>query len=108
MIHIDIKKLGRFGRPGHRITGSRKSKSLHRGVDWEYVHVAVDDTSRVAFNQIHPDEKAPSAVEHLKACVAYYTRLGITVRRVMTDNVLHSEHLAGFGRKASSRSFQIR
>ena len=108
MIHIDIKKLGRFGRPGHRITGSRKSKSLHRGVGWEYVHVAVDDTSRVAFNQIHPDEKAPSAVEHLKACVAYYTRLGITVRRVMTDNVLHSEHLAGFGRKASSRSFQIR
>lgn len=86
MIHIDIKKLGRFGRPGHRITGSRKSKSLHRGVGWEYVHVAVDDTSRVAFNQIHPDEKATSAVEHLKACVAYYIRLGITVRRVMTDN----------------------
>lgn len=86
MIHIDIKKLGRFGRPGHRITRSRKSKSLHRGVCWEYVHVALDDTSRIAFNQIHPDEKATSAVEHLKASVAYYTHLGITVRRVMTDN----------------------
>lgn len=86
MIHIDIKKLGRFGRPGHRITGSRKSKSLHRGVGWEYVHVAVDDASRLSFNQIHPDEKAPSAVDHLKACVAYYNRLGVTVRRVMTDN----------------------
>ena len=86
MIHIDIKKLGRFGRPGHRVTGSRKGKALHRGIGWEYVHVAVDDTSRVAFNQIHPDEKASSAVEHLKACIAYYNRLGVTVRRVLTDN----------------------
>ena len=86
MIHIDIKKLGRFGRPGHRITGSRKSKSIHRGIGWEYVHVAVDDASRVSFNQIHPDEKAPSAVDHLKACVDYYSRLGVAVRRVMTDN----------------------
>lgn len=54
MIHINIKKLGRCGRPAHRIIGSRKSKAIPRGIGWEYVHVAVDDASRVAFNQIHP------------------------------------------------------
>ncbi len=86
MIHIDIKKLGRFERVGHRITGDRTGQSKSRGVGWEFVHVCVDDASRIAFTQIKPDEKAVSAVDFLKAALAYYKRLGVTVARVMTDN----------------------
>jgi transposase InsO family protein len=84
MIHIDIKKLGRFDRVGHRITGDRQSSS--RGVGWEFVHVCIDDASRVAFSQILPDEKKESAVAFLNAALAYYASLGVTVSRVMTDN----------------------
>src|SRR6476660_1564053 len=84
LIHIDIKKLGRFNRVGHRITGDRQSRSRDTG--WEFVHVCVDDASRVAFSQILPDEKKQSAGAFLKAAVAYYQSLGVTVTRVMTDN----------------------
>ncbi|MDJ0608274.1 MAG: IS481 family transposase [Kiloniellales bacterium] len=86
ILHIDIKKLGRFSRTGHRITGDRTGQSNTRGVGWEYVHVCVDDASRVAFTQILPDERKLSAIAFLKAAVAYYTSLGVTVQRVMTDN----------------------
>jgi transposase InsO family protein len=86
MIHIDIKKLGRFERIGHRITGDRTGQSLSRGVGWEFVHVAIDDASRIAFSQILPDEKKESAVAFLSAAIAYYASLGIAVTRVMTDN----------------------
>jgi transposase InsO family protein len=86
MIHIDIKKLGRFDKVGHRITGDRTGQSNSRGVGWEFVHVCIDDHSRVAFSQILPDEKASSAVPFLEAAVAYYKSLGVTVTRVMTDN----------------------
>jgi transposase InsO family protein len=86
IIHIDIKKLGRFERVGHRITGDRTGQSNSRGIGWEFVHVCIDDHSRVAFSQIKPDETADSAVPFLKAAVAYYKGLGVTVTRVMTDN----------------------
>lgn len=91
IIHIDIKKLGRFERAGHRITGDRTRQSNPRGrknggYGWEYVHVAIDDHSRLSFSQIHPNEKATSAVAHLKAAVAWYKKLGVKIERVMTDN----------------------
>ena len=86
MIHIDIKKLGKFDQVGHRITGDRKGQSNSRGVGWEFVHVCIDDASRVAFSQIKPDERKRSAVAFLKAAVAYYASLGVIVERVMTDN----------------------
>jgi transposase InsO family protein len=86
MIHIDIKKLGRFDRVGHRITGDRTGQSNSRGIGWEFVHVCIDDASRIAFSQIMPDEKKQSAIAFLKAAVAYYNSLGIAVARVMTDN----------------------
>jgi transposase InsO family protein len=91
MIHIDIKKLGRFDRVGHRITGDRTGQSNDRtsrkgGAGWEFVHVCIDDASRIAFSQILPDEKKESAVAFLKAAIAYYASLGVTVTRVMTDN----------------------
>ena len=86
MIHLDIKKLGRFDRVGHRITGDRTGQSNSRGIGWEFVHVCIDDASRIAFCQIMPDEKKESAVAFLKAALAYYKSLGVTVARVMTDN----------------------
>jgi transposase InsO family protein len=86
LIHIDIKKLGRFEQVGHRITGDRTAQSSGRGVGWEYVHVCIDDASRVAFSEIRKDERKASAIAFLKAAVAYYTQLGVRVQRVMTDN----------------------
>jgi len=86
MIHIDIKKLGRFERVGHRITGDRTGQANSRGVGWEFVHVFIDDASRIAFSQILPDERKESAVAFLATAVAYYASLGVTVTRVMTDN----------------------
>src|SRR5262245_2625356 len=85
MIHIDIKKLGRFNKIGHRIVG-RSGPARTRGAGWEYVHVAVDDHSRVAFAEVMPSERKRSAIAFLKEAVAYYETLGVKVERVMTDN----------------------
>jgi transposase InsO family protein len=90
LIHIDIKKLGKFNRIGHRITGDRHGSSNLRsrgqGPGWEFVHVCIDDASRIAFSQVMKDEKKRSAIAFLKAALAYYASLGIAVERVMTDN----------------------
>ena len=86
LIHIDIKKLGRFDKVGHRITGLRAQQVRTRRAGWEYVHVCIDDASRVAFAQIMPNERKESAVAFLQAAIAYYASLGVTVQRVMTDN----------------------
>lgn len=85
MIHIDIKKLGRFERIGHRITGDRRQGET-RGAGFEFVHVAIDDASRLAFSQILPDERKESAIAFLAAAVAYYASLGVKLAQVMTDN----------------------
>ena len=86
LIHIDIKKLGRFGTPGHRVRGQRSEQWRNRRAGWEFVHVAIDDASRVAFSQIRNTERRHCAIAFLKAAVAYYASLGIIVERVMTDN----------------------
>jgi transposase InsO family protein len=85
LIHIDIKKLNRFDEPGHRVTGDRGAgRSV--GAGWEFVHVCIDDASRIAFSRILPDERKESAVAFLIAAVAYYNSLGVSIHRVMTDN----------------------
>lgn len=84
LLHLDIKKLGRFERPGHRVTGNRQQKN--RGAGWEYVHIAIDDHSRVAFGTIQPDETGRSACRALLQTVRYYAGLGIRFQRVLTDN----------------------
>jgi transposase InsO family protein len=90
IIHIDIKKLGRFNAVGHRITGDRAGQSNQRSngtaPGWEYVHVAIDGHSRLAFSQIHPDEKQSSAVAFLRAAIQHHRQLGVKVDRIMTDN----------------------
>ncbi|WP_413599693.1 IS481 family transposase [Bordetella pertussis] len=84
LLHIDIKKLGRIQRPGHRVTGNRRDTV--EGAGWDFVFVAIDDHARVAFTDIPPDERFPSAVQFLKDAVAYYQRLGVTIQRLLTDN----------------------
>lgn len=84
LLHIDTKKLGRIERPSHRVTGNRKDSV--DGAGWEYLFVAVDDHARVAFTAMHPDERKESAVQFLRDAVAYYNRLGVTIKRVLTDN----------------------
>lgn len=86
IIHIDIKKLGKFDRVGHRITGDRKGQSNARGIGWEFVHVAIDDASRIAFSRVMKSERKGCAIAFLKAALAYYESLGVKVERVMTDN----------------------
>lgn len=85
MLHLDIKKLGRFTRPGHRVTGDRRN-TKRRGPGWEYVHVAIDDHSRLAFGSIHPDETGKSACQALLKAVRYYAELGIRFSQLLTDN----------------------
>ena len=84
LLHIDIKKLGRIERPGHRVTGTREGRV--QGAGWEFLYVAVDDHSRVAFTQMYPNERKESAVSFLEAAAAYYATLGTPVQRLITDN----------------------
>lgn len=84
LIHIDTKKLGRIQVIGHRITGNRRQRS--RGAGWEFVHVAVDDASRLAYAEVLANERSPTAVAFLRRLVAWYKSHGINVTGVMTDN----------------------
>ena len=93
LIHVDVKKLGRVRGVGHRISGSRASQAKTRRVGklrevkgWEFVHIAVDDYSRLAYAEVLEDEKATSAAGFLRRAVAFYRRHGITVEGVLTDN----------------------
>ena len=98
LIHIDVKKLGRIpaGRAGHRVHGQRRLQRntaktnatgrRERQVGWEFVHVCVDDATRLAYVEVLADEKATTAVGFLARAVAFYRRHGITAQRVMTDN----------------------
>jgi transposase InsO family protein len=84
LLHLDIKKLGRIRTPGHRITGDRRSRKKNTG--WEYLHIAIDDHTRLSVGELYPDERGPSATSFLRHAVAYYRRFGVTIREVMTDN----------------------
>lgn len=84
LLHLDIKKLARFRQPGHRVTGNRQINS--DGIGWEYVHLAIDDHSRVAFGSIEPNERGISACRALIQALRYYRKLGMRFERVLTDN----------------------
>jgi transposase InsO family protein len=92
LVHIDVKKLGRIAGIGHRISGERASQSgryqrrLQGRLGWEYVHVAVDDYSRLAYAEVLADERAGTAAGFLQRAIAFYRRHGISVERVLTDN----------------------
>lgn len=84
LLHLDVKKLGRIHGLGHRITGDRTSRN--RGIGWDFVHVAIDDASRLAMAGVAADEHPQTAVTVLRATVEHYRKLGIHIERVMTDN----------------------
>jgi len=84
LLHIDTKKLGRIVRPSHRVTGNRRDSV--EGAGWEMLFVAIDDHARIAFTAMHPDEKTPQAVQFLRDAVAYFAGLGVSIKRVLTDN----------------------
>ena len=97
LVHIDIKKLGRIVVPGHAITGNRRQRAASTRVGsptgravgtagWEFVHVAIDDYSRLAYAEVLPDETAASAIAFLRRALAFFGRYGIAVERIMTDN----------------------
>src|SRR3954451_2431086 len=93
LIHIDVKKLGVITGIGHRITGERRTQQANRrerrrgaAKGWQFVHVCVDDATRLASVEVLADEKATTAVAFLKRAVAFFAAHGVTVQRVMTDN----------------------
>jgi transposase InsO family protein len=87
LLHLDVKKLGRFHRPGHRVRG-RAASGVFAGPDagWEYVHVAVDDYTRLAYVEVLDDERGATCAGFLGRAVDWFAARGICVRRVMTDN----------------------
>jgi transposase InsO family protein len=103
LLHLDIKKLGRIARPGHRVTGDLSRRA--RGAGWEFVHVAIDDHSRIAFSAILPNERAGSVCRFLMQALRYYRSVGIGVRRILTDNgpAYHSRALARLCRRLQIR-----
>ena len=84
LVHLDVKKLGRIVRPGHRVNGDRTTRA--RGAGWEYVHVAIDDASRVAYVEMHRDETAITMTGFLRRAIAWFRTVGVRVRRILTDN----------------------
>jgi transposase InsO family protein len=84
LLHIDTKKLGRIERLGHRITGNPRDTT--DGAGWEFLFVGVDDHARLGFTQSHRRERGYNAAAFLRAAVAYFASLGVTVKRVLTDN----------------------
>lgn len=84
LIHVDIKKLGRIGRVGHRIHGDYTKRV--RGIGWEFVHVAIDDASRLAYAEVLPNERSPSSTGFLRRSVAWFQNRGVKVQAVMSDN----------------------
>jgi transposase InsO family protein len=94
LIHLDSKKLGRIAGLGHRITGDRRQRA--RGVGWDYLHVAVDDASRLASTELLPDERGATCAGFLARAAAWFARLGVRIERVMTDNAFASTHGRAF------------
>jgi len=84
LLHIDVKKLARIARPGHRIHGDRRARV--QGVGWEYVHVCVDDATRLAYVELLPDERTTTAIGFLRRAVAHFAAFGVHVERLLTDN----------------------
>jgi transposase InsO family protein len=94
LIHIDVKKLGRIIRPGHRVTGRRRQTKTTYTPDgrrigdagWEYVHIAIDDCTRLAYAEVLANEKASTVVAFLKRAVEFFERHGMSVEQLLTDN----------------------
>lgn len=111
LLHVDVKKLGRIHRAGHRVTGTRRERAPRRQegarrvgtVGWEFVHVCVDDATRLAYVEVLSDEKGETAAGFLRRAVAWFKGMGIQAKRVLSDNgscyrsAVHAEACAELG-----------
>ena len=86
LLHLDVKKLGRFDSPGHRVTGVRGKRNRSRGAGWEFVHVCIDDHSRVAYVEILKNERGVTAAAFLRRAASWFRRRGVSVTGALTDN----------------------
>lgn len=86
LLHLDIKKLGRFRKPGHRVTGVRGGEGRSMEAGWEYVHIAIDDFSRIAYAEILPDETGESCARFMRRATAWFASQGIKIAALLTDN----------------------
>lgn len=86
LLHLDVKKLGRFRKPGHRVTGVRGGPNRSLEAGWEFVHVAIDDFSRIAYAEILPDESGRSCAGFMRRACAWFFSQGISVKALLTDN----------------------
>jgi transposase InsO family protein len=99
LLQMDTKRLARFSRPGHKVTGSRftTGERKREGVGWEFCHSIIDDHSRLAYTEIHPDERAPTVTGFVQRAIAFYAAHGINAKRLQTDNAwcyIHNRSLA--------------
>jgi transposase InsO family protein len=88
LLHVDVKKLGKFKAVGHRVTGVRNHRGA--GVGWEFVHVCVDDFTRLAYVEVLEDEKAATAIGFMRRALAWFAEHGVTVHRVMISHVFRA------------------
>lgn len=108
LLHLDTKRLARFYRPGHRVTGSRLGAS--DGAGWEFVHIAIDDFSRIAYAEILPDEKGPTCAAFMRRACRWFKRQGIAIQALLTDNGTgyRSHHFRGECLRAGLRHHRTR
>jgi transposase InsO family protein len=108
LLHMDVSRYARFLRPGHRVTGDRsqslRGRRVETRVGYDYAHAIVDDHSRLAFVELHPDEKAPTVTAFVERALAFFAAHGVVAKRLMTDNAFAYVHnrslrelLAGHG-----------
>lgn len=110
LLQMDTKRLARFSRPGHKVTGNRSTTAAHKRerVGWEFVHSIIDDHSRVLFSEIHPDEKAPTVTGFVERALTHFADLGVTVRRIQTDNAWTYTHNGALARLLADRGIEHR
>jgi len=97
LLHMDVKKLARFSVPGHRVTGDRSTKDLHRGIGYDHLHCVIDDHTRIAYVELHPREDADTNATTLERALAFFTELGLDPPdAVMTDNAFVYSHSRRF------------
>jgi len=113
LLHMDTKRYARFVRPGHAVTGDRHKNSAERRAGWghEYAHSIVDDHSRLAYTELHPDQRAATVTAFVDRALAWFAALGVRPRRIMTDNAwayTRSRSLASLLRQRGIRHLLIR
>jgi transposase InsO family protein len=104
LLHMDVKRFGKFEAPGHAVTGDRTQRS--RRVGWEYCHSIVDDCSRLAYSEIHDDEKAATATAFTRRALDFFLAHGLVAERLMTDNAFTYVHNKGLRALLAARAIE--